>query len=57
MMGMMMGKVMVEGGGTVKKMKMKMAEGDTCDEVVENRFFGGHSTFNILFSGRMNIQL
>ncbi|KAK2654366.1 hypothetical protein Ddye_014222 [Dipteronia dyeriana] len=30
---------------------------DTCEMVVENGFVGGHSTFDICFSGRMNLQL
>ena len=44
------------GDGFVKKMKMKVVEnGDTCDEVVQNGFVGGHSTFDIHFSGQMNL--
>ena len=37
------------GDGSAKKMKMA-EDGDTYNEVVENRFVGGHSTFNIHFS-------
>ena len=39
----------------VKKMKM-VEDRDTCDEVVENGFVGGNSTFDIHFSGQMNLQ-
>ena len=39
---------MVERGGTVKKLKMKVVEDDdACEESVENRVVGGHSTFEI----------
>ena len=40
------------GNGSVKKMKMKIVEDeDTCVELMENRFIGGHSTSDIRFSG------
>ena len=50
-----MSMVMDGRDGSVKK--MKMVEGDTCDEVVEKGFIGGHSTFNIHFFDRKNLQL
>ena len=56
---MVMGLVMDErngGYGFVKKMKMKVVEdGNNCVEVIENIFTGGHSTFDILFFGLMNL--
>ena len=45
------------GDSSVKKMKMKVVEdGDNCVEVIKNIFIGGHSNFDILFFGRMNLQ-
>ncbi|KAK3210586.1 hypothetical protein Dsin_015292, partial [Dipteronia sinensis] len=43
-------------GKKMEEMEVENDE-DTCEMVVENGFVGGHSTFDIRFSGRMNIQL
>ncbi|KAK0601061.1 hypothetical protein LWI29_020962 [Acer saccharum] len=36
-----------DGWDVVKKIKMEVAEGDTCEEMVVNGIVGGHSTFEI----------